>query len=115
MPELYTRTGLTGDFYNLILKQILCSLMLSIFTCIFNWHTSFVPESMRWLRLQGRHADVIKILKKVAKVNGKYLPDGVELKSWQKTDSKENKKGSVLDLFRPRRMLLFSTAQGFGW
>ena len=70
---------------------------------------------MRWLRLQGRHGDVIKILKKAAKVNGKDLPDGVELKPLQKSDIEENRKGSVLDLFRPLKMLLFSAAQGFGW
>ena len=69
---------------------------------------------MRWLRLQGRHADVIKILKKAAKVNGKDLPDGVELAPLRKSDI-EKSKGSVLDLFRPLKMLLFSTAQGFGW
>ena len=69
---------------------------------------------MRWLRLQGRHADVIKILKKAAKVNGKELPDGVELAPLQKSDIEKSKRG-VLDLFRPLRMLLFSTAQGFGW
>jgi len=79
--------------------------------CVFVF---FVPESMRWLRLQGRHADVIKILKKAAKVNGKELPDGVELAPLKKSDI-EKSKGGVLDLFRPLRMLLFSTAQGFGW
>ena len=89
--------------------------MLSVSNYIADFHTSLVPESMRWLRLQGRHADVIKILKKAAKVNGKDIPDGVELKPMQKLDIEENKKGSVLDLFRPLRMLLFSTAQGFGW
>ena len=69
---------------------------------------------MRWLRLQGRHGDVIKILKRVARINGKTLPDGIELKPLQKSDV-EKSKGSVLDLFRPLRMLIFSSVQGFGW
>jgi len=83
-----------------------------VFVCFLVF---FVPESMRWLRLQGRHADVIKILKKAAKVNGKVLPDGVELKPLQNSNIEKSKTGSVLDLFRPLRMLLFSTVQGFGW
>ena len=69
---------------------------------------------MRWLRLQGRHAEVIKILKKAAKFNGKVLPEGLELKPMDRSDIEKNK-GSVLDLFRPFRMFIFSGVQGFGW
>ena len=79
-----------------------------------NIYSSIIPESMRWLRLQGRDADVIKILKKAARFNGKVFPSEVQLKTMQKSDIEQNK-GSVLDLFRPWKMLLFSSVQGFGW
>ena len=69
---------------------------------------------MRWLRLQGRDEDVINILKKAAKLNGKVFPAEVELKAMNKSDIEQNK-GRVLDLFRPLKMLLFSSVQGVGW
>ena len=69
---------------------------------------------MRWLRLQGRDAEVLTILKKVAKFNGKVFPAEIELKAMKKSDIKKNK-GRVLDLFKPLKMLLFSSVQGFGW
>lgn len=69
---------------------------------------------MRWLRLQGRHADVVTILKKAARVNGKTLPEGLELETLPKTSVTANR-GSVLDLFRPLKMLSFSSVQGFAW
>ena len=69
---------------------------------------------MRWLRLQGRDEDVINILKKAAKLNGKVFPAEVELKAMKKSDIEQNK-GRVLDLFRPLKMLLFSSVQGVGW
>lgn len=32
-------------------------------------------ESMRWLELQGKHDQVISVLKKIAIINKKTLPD----------------------------------------
>ena len=69
---------------------------------------------MRWLRFQGRHAEVIDILKKAAKVNKKTLPAELELEPLPKADVDEKKHG-VLDLFRPLKMFRFSAAQGFAW
>jgi len=74
----------------------------------------YVPESMRWLRLQGRDKDVINILRKAAKVNGKAFPVEFKLKAIKEPDIMNNK-GSVLDVFWPLKMLLFSSVQGFGW
>ncbi len=69
---------------------------------------------MRWLRLNGRHADVLAILKKAAKVNGKVLPDGLELASLPDA-AVEKARSGVLDLFRPLKMLIYSSVQGFAW
>lgn len=38
----------------------------------------YVPESIRWLQTQNRIEEMTKILSKVAKSNGKVLPDGIE-------------------------------------
>ncbi|XP_065064769.1 organic cation transporter protein-like isoform X2 [Rhopilema esculentum] len=79
--------------------------------CVFFF---FIPESMRWLRFQGRHKEVIDILKKAAKVNKKTLPAELELEPLPKADVDEKKHG-ILDLFRPLKMFRFSAAQGFAW
>lgn len=39
----------------------------------------FLPESPRWLMMQGRHNEALKILKEVARVNGRSLPPQEEL------------------------------------
>ena len=69
---------------------------------------------MRWLRLQGRDAEVLTILRKAARFNGKVLPAEIELKAVKKSDI-ENNRGGVLNLFKPLKMFLFSSVQGFGW
>ena len=69
---------------------------------------------MRWLRCQGRHAEVIEILKKAAKVNRKTLPAKLELEVVPKADLAQKKLG-ILDLFRPFKMFQFSAVQGFAW
>ena len=69
---------------------------------------------MRWLRFQGRHKEVIDILKKAAKVNKKTLPAELELEPLPKADVDEKKHG-ILDLFRPLKMFNFSVVQGVAW
>eukprot|EP00795_Rhopilema_esculentum_P001447 gene1447-15872_t len=82
---------------------------------IFGWLAdNYIPESMRWLRCQGRHAEVIEILKKAARVNGKTLPAKLELEAVPKADLAQKKLG-ILDLFRPLKMFQFSAVQGFAW
>ncbi len=67
---------------------------------------------MRWLRLNGRHADAIAILKKAAKVNKKVLPNELELAPLPML---HNSNAGVLALFRPLKMLLYTAVQGFSW
>ncbi len=69
---------------------------------------------MRWLRISGRHSDVIAILKKAAKVNGKVLPDGIELTPLPETKI-DKTSNSVLVLFKTRKMLVQTAVQGFAW
>ena len=39
-----------------------------------------MDESPRWLMMEGRHEEAIKILKKMAKMNGRSLPEDRYLK-----------------------------------
>lgn len=39
--------------------------------------SSFLPESMRWLLSQGRVKEVVEMLKKIASVNCRYIPDEI--------------------------------------
>ncbi|KAG0720830.1 Organic cation transporter protein [Chionoecetes opilio] len=48
----------------------------SVLMLLYYW---FLPESPRWLMLQGRYEDALKILRQVAKTNGGSLPPKEEL------------------------------------
>eukprot|EP00794_Sanderia_malayensis_P018704 gene18704-20592_t len=53
------------------------------FTFIF---LKFIPESIRWLCLNGRTEDAMEIIKRIAKVNGRPAPD---VKLAEKSDNTE--------------------------
>ncbi|XP_071542838.1 organic cation transporter protein-like [Panulirus ornatus] len=55
---------------------------------IYYW---VLPESPRWLLMQGRHQEGLKILSEAAKVNGGSLPQQQELDSLLVTINKERK------------------------
>ncbi|KAG7172755.1 Carcinine transporter-like 1 [Homarus americanus] len=79
-----------------------------IFGCFAFW---VLPESARWLLSQSRVEETIEILKKIAKVNGRTIPDQV-LHDLQKssqleleeTPMVEQSSASLLDLFRTPRL-----------
>jgi hypothetical protein len=54
----------------------------SFFFAIFYF---FMPESPRWLLLNGRLDNVKEILEKALKVNGRGWPKGFELKRIEET------------------------------
>eukprot|EP00794_Sanderia_malayensis_P018705 gene18705-20593_t len=79
------------------------------FTFIF---FKFIPESIRWLCLNGRTEDAMEIINRIAKVNGRAAPD---VKLAEKIDNTEMSFGSLLNLFRPMKMAVSTLIQSFGW
>ena len=72
----------------------------------------FIPESIRWLRLNGGTDTAMDILRRVAEVNGKDLH---EIKLAPPPVSVEERKANPLDLARPKRMLIQSITLSFAW
>ena len=65
----------------------------------------FLTESVRWLQASGQNEKALETLRKVARFNGKTIPDNLTL---QKTDDcVKNTKPSLTTLFKTRK----STAQ----
>ncbi|ESQ48723.1 hypothetical protein EUTSA_v10020555mg [Eutrema salsugineum] len=64
----------------------LSSVPSSLLLLFYRW----TPESPRYLILQGRNAEALSILEKIARVNGTQLPKGV-LSSEIETELEENK------------------------
>ena len=62
---------------------------------------SFTPESIRWYLKKGRVSDAMNVLRKVAKVNGKEMPDAA-LKL--PNDEKKERLGDFRDLFSSAKM-----------
>lgn len=73
---------------------------------------SYIPESMRWLRLNGKTEEVMKILRRVAKFNGKELPD-IQISELKHESSAGL--GHYLNLFRPKQIAFRSLIQGYSW
>eukprot|EP00112_Aurelia_sp_Birch-Aquarium-sp1_P010677 Seg2274.3 transcript_id=Seg2274.3/GoldUCD/mRNA.D3Y31 product="Organic cation/carnitine transporter 4" protein_id=Seg2274.3/GoldUCD/D3Y31 len=72
----------------------------------------YIPESTRWLQLQGRKEEVRKILEKIARVNKKKLPEFelVVLKQESSVGIKH-----IFDIFRPKKIAIRSLIQGYMW
>ena len=73
---------------------------------------SFIPESTRWLRLNGKSQQAIDILKRIAKFNKKDVPD-FDLVAVEQDTSKG--KSHFVDLFRPKKIAIRSLIQGYAW
>ena len=73
-----------------------------------------MPESVRWLLSNGRIEEAKKVIELAAKTNRKQIPhhllkeadlSEIDLNKDEKVKSSE-KKITVLDLFRPRKILI---------
>ena len=95
--------------YNLIQLLVQPNQLLRISISFF---VRFIPESVRWLRIQGRLDDATEILRKVAKMNKKEFP---AVKLAPVTERGTTLKASPLDIWRPRKMALKTLIQGFAW
>ena len=73
---------------------------------------SFTPESIRWLLKKGRMTEARDILSKVAKVNGKYMPEeALHLPN----DEKIERLGDFPDLFMSAGMVHRTLASWLMW
>ena len=73
---------------------------------------SLVPESIRWLRVNGKTNEAEDVLKCIAKRNKKDWPVNVNLAP---TVSENNKSLSVKYLFYPFQMAVSTLIQMFAW
>ena len=71
-----------------------------------------IPESIQWLQANGRDEEVVQVLRRIGKWNKKPLPDDF---IFQPQDTQANKKASVTDLFRDRKLAVASLQQGYLW
>jgi len=78
-----------------------------LFVLIF-W--KFVPESIRWLRVNDRLEDAEKILNDTARMNGKPMPN-VKLAA----ANQQHAQGTYADLFRPWPMCRDTLIQNYTW
>jgi len=72
-----------------------------------------VPESPRWLIAADRKEEAEKIIRKAAKVNGRTIPESVLRGETSEgrmgmEDKAQNRKPTLVDLFRPRDIMLRS-------
>ena len=73
----------------------------------------FIPESIRWLQTHGKKDIAMKIMKRVAKFNGRAIPEGVELH--EINFSVTGKKKSLLDLFKSTNKAKKILILSYGW
>ena len=74
--------------------------------------TRFIPESIRWLHLNGKTDEVMMILKKIARINGKELPD------FKLDEVKQDASAGLQHykhLFKPKKIAVRSLIQGYAW
>jgi len=72
----------------------------------------FFPESIRWLHLNGKTDEVMAILKKIARVNGKEFPD-IKLE-----EVKQDASAGLhhyKHVFKPKKIAIRSLIQGYAW
>jgi len=72
-----------------------------------------MPESCRWLLSMGEGEKTVKIMKKIAKMNGKKVPDAIydsvlSLAEKQKLERANTTPPSYLDLFRTKEMRIIT-------
>lgn len=73
-----------------------------------------LPESLSWCLSHNRHGEATKIIGKVARWNGKAVPDDLIVEAWG-TASPKPGSASILDLFKTRRMSFRTVNLSFNW
>jgi len=91
-------------------KMLMIITTAPYFICILFF--KFIPESIRWLHLNGKTDEVMMILKKIARINGKELPD------FKLDEVKQDASAGLQHykhLFKPKKIAVRSLIQGYAW
>lgn len=96
----------------LVPKWQLLEVISSIPYIIFLAFYKFIPESVRWCRVNNKLDQAENILRDVAKRNGKPWPN-VKLSPPPKSSSERH--ASFIDLFTPNKMCVSTLVQCFAW
>ena len=76
-----------------------------------SWQLS--PKSLRWLLVKGKMKEAEQLYRKIARVNGKELPEeGLEIDT--RTDDK-TRLGDIRDLFKTRSLTRTTLISWFCW
>lgn len=74
---------------------------------------SFTPESLRWLLVKGKMVEAEKLYRKIARINGKELPEeGLEIDTGN--DVKQ-RLGDFRDLFKTKSLTKTTLISCFCW
>lgn len=73
---------------------------------------SFVPESLRWIRLKGQQRDLIRVIQRIASWNKKVLPSNLRVEPPIVSAEESH---SVLDIFKTRKLAVRSLSLGYTW
>ncbi|KAJ1099414.1 hypothetical protein NDU88_004515 [Pleurodeles waltl] len=105
---LMVLAGLAYGIRNWRLLQLVGSVPMALLF-FYIW---VLPESPRWLLIQGKSQDAKKLLQKAAKMNKRKIPE--ELLA-QLSEEKKNASGNILDLFRKPRLRKITVITCFLW
>jgi len=84
---------------------------------IEHFYFRFVPESYRWLVSNGKIEKAHGVIAKIARINGKPVPDFskfAEIVKAAESTSKE-KKYTIVDIVRNRTLLKYTMLVAIGW
>lgn len=78
---------------------------------VFGWF--FTPESLRWLLVKGKMVEAEKLYRKIARINGKELPEeGLEIDTGNDT---KQRLGDFRDLFKTKSLTKTTLISCFCW
>eukprot|EP00794_Sanderia_malayensis_P010689 gene10689-11825_t len=83
---------------------IVCTAPYFFVFIFFKW----VPESARWLCLHGKAEEGMKVIKRIAKINGKDFPRDLTLIEVEKTSAKSS--GNILNLVGRKKTIVSSVS-----
>lgn len=77
----------------------------------------FVPESPRWLLVKGKIDNAQKVLRKVARINRKKLPENflLDFEDAEKEQKPKEAKGTLSDFVRSPLLLFMTIIMCFNW